>query len=84
MKDYKNMSYSDFCELISDDIDENLELLLDCSSDGFLIYHDKKENRYFYLEYAEGDASEFFELDLVATLEHDLRFDSNYSQLEYR
>ncbi|MBQ7818585.1 MAG: hypothetical protein IJ341_02690 [Bacteroidales bacterium] len=84
MKDYKEMSYSDFCELISDDIDENLDLFLDCSSNGFLIYHDKKENRYFYLEYVEeGDAGEFFELDLVATLEHHRRFDSNYSQLEY-
>lgn len=81
MKDFKDMDYSDFCEAIYED--DNFELVLDLSDIGFLVYHNKANDRYFYLEYVEeGDADEFYELDLVAILKYHRRFDSNYADLE--
>lgn len=75
MKDISDMNYSEFC-LFVDGIENDYVESVICTDD-YIIYHDTKNNRYYYLEAGENDASEFYELDLVATLECHLRFDTN-------
>lgn len=75
MKDISDMNYSEFCVFVDGIENDYVESVI-CTDD-YIIYHDTKDNRYYYLETAENDASEFYELDLVATLECHLRFDTN-------
>lgn len=66
MKDIAEMTYSEFTLLLSADVDDRFELILDY--DDFQIFEDKQTGRYFYLECGENDASEFFEVECVARL----------------
>ena len=70
---YKNMNYSDFCLTLAES--ENFELVLDYGELFFRIYKDLSENRYFYLEYNENDASDFYEVELLARLIYDVNHD---------
>lgn len=66
-KDYSKYSYAEFCNAI--DEDDNLELILDYED--FCVWRDTLTDRYFFIETGENDASEFFELKLVARLLYD-------------
>ena len=67
------MNYSDMTLLISHDIQGRFELILDY--DDFEIYYDNVEHIYFYLECGENDASDCFEVELVASLIYDVNHD---------
>lgn len=67
-KDIANMSYSEFTQLLADDAEDRFKIILDYED--FDVYLDKVTLRYFYLEKSENDASDFFELELIATLNY--------------
>lgn len=63
------MSYSEFCEYLDGEGYDHFEVIL--AYDDFSVYRETSTGRYFYLEGGENDASDFFELELVATLRYD-------------
>jgi len=82
MKELSEMNYSEFCEFIDSIANDFVESVI-CTDD-FTIYHDKKNDKYFYLEYVEeGGADEFYELEVVATLKYHLRYDSDFNDFEH-
>ncbi len=70
MKDIAEMTYSEFTLLLSEDIDDRFQLILDY--DDFQIYGEISTGRYFYLECGDNDASDFFEVECVACLIYDV------------
>lgn len=73
MKDIAEMTYSEFTLLLSEDVDDRFELILDY--DEFQIFEDKQTGRYFYLECGENDASEFLEVECIARLIYNINHD---------
>lgn len=71
IKDYSKMTYSEFCEAASS-IETLVALLI---YEDFCVYTDTISGRTFYLEQGENDASDFFELELVAKLTYDINHD---------
>ena len=70
IKDFKD--YSDFCQYY-DENDELFEVILDY--DDFLVVLDYETGCYYFLENGENDASEFYEVELCATLRYDVDHD---------
>ena len=62
MKEYDD--YSKFMEEYNDSLD--FETILEY--DNFKVVYDRKEHRYFYFECGENDASDFYEVNLLARL----------------
>ncbi len=73
MKDIAEMNYSEFTQFLDGEGFARLEHIYD--EEYFSIYLDKPTGRYFYLEGGENDASEFYELTLLARLELQVKFD---------
>lgn len=69
MKSVDEMTYSDFCSAISEDTDDRFRVVLEFED--FQIWA-VDGVRYFYLESGENDASDFYELELVASLNYDI------------
>lgn len=75
-KKIADMTYSEFCDYIDNTLegDDRMDVVL--GYDDFTIYEDLYHGGYYYLEGGENDASDFFEVELVARLtysaEHDL------------
>lgn len=61
-------SYSEFCQKLSEDICERYKLIL--GYDDFAVYQDRNTLKYYYLEGGENDASDFYEVELIATLSY--------------
>ena len=78
IKDISKMSYSEFCEAVN--LMDNLVPVLIYSD--FIVYTDTITGRYFYLECGENDASDFFELELVARLVYDINHDLSINHNE--
>lgn len=72
-KDISKMEYSEFTLLLSEDVNDRFQLILDY--DEFNIYMDTATGRYFYLESGENDASDFFEVERIACLTYDIMHD---------
>ncbi len=68
-KDPSEMDYSEFCEYLDGEGYDRFEVIL--TYDDFTVYRETSTGRYFYLEGGENDASDFFELELSATLRYD-------------
>ena len=69
-KYYSEMTYTEFCSSI--DEDENLILVIGFNeTDEWQIWYDENEKRYFYIEIGINDASDFYEVKLIATLDYD-------------
>ena len=81
MKEIKDMTYSEFCEYIDGDGYDRFEHIL--GYDDFSVYKDAADDKYYYLEEGENDASDFFEVELIAQLtysgEHDLKLPSQHA-----
>lgn len=69
MKSVDEMTYSDFCSAISEDTADCFRLLLDFEDFQVWVVDGL---RYFYLESGVNDASDFYELELVAELTYDI------------
>lgn len=69
-KDLTEMNFSEFCEYIDGEGCDTVEQVL-YYENMFEIYREKETGRYFYLESAEDDASDFFEVSLAAQLLYD-------------
>ncbi len=73
MIDIAQMTYSEFCEYLDGDGYDRFEAIL--SYDTFAVYWDTDTERYYYLEGGENDASDFYEVELAATLRYDADHD---------
>ena len=67
------MNYSEFCQKLSEDVADRYLLVLDY--DDFQVWQDTYTNKYFYLEVSENDASDFFEVKVIARLIYDVNND---------
>lgn len=67
------MTYTDLCRLLSADIDDRFALIL--GYDDFQVWFDSKNNKYYYLEGGINDASECYEVKIVAQLKYDVKHD---------
>lgn len=72
-KNPSEMSYSEFCEYLDGEGYDRFEDILSC--DEFTVYREISTGRYFFLEGGENDASDLYELELVATLRYDALHD---------
>ena len=67
------MTYSEFCLLLSEDIDDRFWVVLDYED--FKVFEDMEYGGYYYLEGGENDASDFFEVEKIACLEYSAEHD---------
>ena len=67
------MTYTDICRLLSEDIDDRFALIL--GYDDFQVWLDSKTNKYYYLEGGMNDASECYEVKIIAQLKYDVKHD---------
>lgn len=79
--DIAKMNFSEFCEYVDGDGCDEVELILYYDY-LFEIYREIKTGRYFYLEASENDASEFFEVELAASLCYDVNHDLQIKDCE--
>lgn len=73
--DVSKMTYSDFCEYADGEGYDRLVCVI--AYDDFCVYKDKHTGRHYYLESGENDASDFFELEIIAWLRYDESNDLN-------
>lgn len=66
-KDLAKMTYSEF-SLYFDEHDDDFEIVLEY--DDFIVYTETETCRYFFYETGENDASEFYELELIASFSY--------------
>lgn len=69
------LGYSGFCTLLSEDTEDRFRVILDY--DDFQVWEDTETHGYYYLERDENDASDFFEVVLVAVLTYSSIHDIN-------
>lgn len=67
------MNFQELCELLSNDTRNRFELIL--SYDDFAIWKDSTNEKYYYLEGGINDASECYEVVVVARLQYDVLHD---------
>ena len=77
-KDLAKMNYSEFSEYF-DEHDDDFEIVLDY--DNFIVYEESETCRYFFYETGENDASEFYELELIATMGYNPENEPNTEDL---
>lgn len=69
------MDYTTFCEMLNSDTEDRFVLVLDY--DEFQVWYDADKGISHYLECGENDASDCFEVELIADLAysavHDLK-----------
>ncbi len=73
MKDIAKMNFSEFCEYLDGEGYNRFDPVL--SYDEFTVYLDIETGKYYFLEGGEGDADEFFEVELAAVLLYDENHD---------
>lgn len=73
--DISKMTYSEFCEYYDGEGYDRFEHILAC--DEFGVYKDKETEKYYYLEGGENDASDFFEVKLIAGLTYSIEDESD-------
>ncbi len=73
MKDIAEMNYSEFCEYLEGEGYDSFEQIY--GEEAFSIYLHKQTHRYFYLEGGINDASEFYELILLAHMNYQVNCD---------
>ena len=61
-----NVNYTEFCQLLSEDIIDRFALIL--GYDNFQVWLDQSTNKYYYLEGGINDASECYEVKIIAQL----------------
>lgn len=71
LENFDKMGYSEFCLAISEDTSNRFRMLFEF--DDFQVWVVDGE-RYFHLETGENDASDFYELELVASLNYDAKY----------
>lgn len=69
------LGYSGFCTLLSEDTEDRFRVILDY--DNFQVWEDTETHEYYYLERDENDASDFFEVVLIAVLTYSSIHDIN-------
>ena len=67
------MTYTEMCQRLSDDIDNRFEIIL--GYDGFQVWFDTQTKKYYYLEGGINDASECYEVKIIAQLKYDVKHD---------
>ena len=67
------MNYVQMCQLLSDDIENRFELIL--GYDDFQVWLDTETNKYYYLEGGFNDASDCYEVKIIARLKYDVQHD---------
>lgn len=80
MKKVSDMNYSEFCEYLDGDGYDKFETILEY--DEFCVYREIATGKYFYLEGGENDASDFFEVEPIATLIYDVNHDINEEDVQ--
>lgn len=73
MRDIKELTYSEFTQLVDEDTEGRFQLILNYND--FQVYKETSTGRYFYIECGENDASDFEEVKLVACLTYDINND---------
>ncbi len=71
-KDISKMDYSEFCQFLAEN-DERFNIVL--RYDDFTVYYDKQDNKFYYLEGGEDDASDFFEVEKICYLVYSAKND---------
>ena len=61
------------CQLLSDDIENRFELIL--GYDDFQVWFDTQTKKYYYLEGGINDASDCYEVKIIARLKYDVKHD---------
>ena len=64
------MNYTELCRLLSEDIIDRFLLIL--GYDDFQVWFDKATNKYYYMEGGINDASECYEVKIIAQLKYDV------------
>ena len=67
------MTYTEMCQLLSDDIENRFELIL--GYDDFQVWFDTQTKKYYYLEGGINDGSECYEVKIIAQLKYDVKHD---------
>ena len=67
------MTYTKLCRLLDEDTDDRFSLIL--GYDDFQVWLDTKTKRYYYLEGGINDASDCFEVEIIARLKYDVKHD---------
>lgn len=67
------MTYTQMCKLLSDDIDNRFELIL--GYDDFQVWLYTVTKKYYYLECGINNASECYEVKIIAPLQYDIKHD---------
>ena len=74
-KEIWQMDYSEFSEFVEGQGFDRFEQVL--AYEDFSVYKDKESGKYYYLEESENDASDFFQVELIARLEYSIVHDIN-------
>ena len=67
------MNYTELCRLLSDDIIDRFALIL--GYDDFQVWLDSETQKYYYLEGGTNDASDCYEVKIIAQLKYDVKHD---------
>ena len=67
------MTYTEMCQRLSDDIDNRFEIIL--GYDDFQVWLDTATRKYYYLEGGINDASDCYEVKIIAQLKYDVKHD---------
>ena len=68
-----NMTYTKLCRMLDEDVDDRFALILGYND--FQVWLDTKTNKYYYLEGGMNDASECYEVKIIAQLKYDVAHD---------
>ena len=67
------MNYTELCNLLSEDVIDRFSLIL--GYDDFQVWLDNDTHKYYYLEGCINDASDCFEVEIIARLKYDVKHD---------
>ena len=67
------MNYTELCKLLSEDIVDRFLLIL--GYDDFQVWLDTETKKYYYLEGGINDASDCYEVKIIAQLKYDVKHD---------
>lgn len=77
MNNFKDIKYLDLCNWIDDS--PNAKIILDYSE--WQVWQDTSDNKYYYIERSENDASDFCEVKLIGRLSFDFKMDTDADAL---
>ena len=67
------MNYTELCRLLSEDVVDRFTLILEY--DDFQVWLDTETKKFYYLEGGINDASECYEVKIIAQLKYDVKHD---------